>query len=58
MPTSERSRLLAFLLNVIPGLGFLYWNRRLAAFIYFSLTMSGLGGGVFLSLVANDGVIF
>lgn len=58
MPTSERSRLLAFLLNVIPGLGFLYWNRRLAAFIYFSLTMSGLGGGVFLSLVANDGGYF
>lgn len=54
MPTPERSRLLAFLLNVIPGLGFLYWNRRLAAFIYFCLIVSGMGGGVFLSLVSGS----
>lgn len=30
----ERSRLLAFLFNFIPGLGFLYWRRPVKAAIY------------------------
>ncbi|MHA7579580.1 multi-tm2 domain protein [Paenibacillus vandeheii] len=44
---SDRNKLLAFLLNLIPGLGFLYWGRAARAVIY-PLLFFGTGIGSFM----------
>ncbi|CAH1217157.1 hypothetical protein PAECIP111890_04536 [Paenibacillus sp. JJ-223] len=51
----ERSRLLAFLFNFIPGLGFLYWRRPVKAAIYPLLFFGTLVGSFMLAIVSHDG---
>lgn len=58
MPYTERSKLLAFLLNIIPGVGHYYWTRKANAFVYTILFFGCLAGGIFLSVVASDGAFF
>ncbi|MGY5486434.1 multi-tm2 domain protein [Paenibacillus sp. ALE2] len=58
MPYTERSKLLAFLLNIIPGVGHYYWTRKTNAFVYTILFFGCLAGGIFLSVVASDGAFF
>lgn len=47
MPYTERSKLLAFLLNIIPGVGHYYWTRKANAFVYTILFFGCLAGGIF-----------
>ncbi|EHS56520.1 hypothetical protein [Paenibacillus sp. Aloe-11] len=54
MPYTERSKLLAFLLNIIPGVGHYYWKRKANAFVYTILFFGCLAGGFFLAVVARD----
>ncbi|MDP4096601.1 hypothetical protein OIN60_07445 [Paenibacillus sp. P96] len=54
MPYAQRSRLLALLLNMVPGLGFLYWSRKIAGILYMLLFFGGLGGGVLLFAISGD----
>ncbi|TKH36078.1 multi-tm2 domain protein [Paenibacillus polymyxa] len=58
MPYTERSKLLAFLLNIIPGVGHYYWTRKANAFVYTILFFGCLAGGIFFSVVASDGTPF
>nr|WP_272037221.1 multi-tm2 domain protein [Paenibacillus sp. JJ-100] len=44
---SDRNKLLAFLLNLFPGLGFLYWRRNVRAVVY-PLLFFGTGIGFFM----------
>lgn len=44
---SDRNKLLAFLLNLIPGLGFMYWGRAARAVIY-PLLFFGTAVGSFM----------
>lgn len=44
---SDRNKLLAFLLNLFPGLGFLYWRRTARAVVY-PLLFFGTGIGFFM----------
>ncbi|WP_342551659.1 multi-tm2 domain protein [Paenibacillus sp. FSL R7-0652] len=44
---SDRNKLLAFLLNLFPGLGFLYWRRTVRAVVY-PLLFFGTGIGFFM----------
>ncbi|MGF6353746.1 hypothetical protein ABIE27_001656 [Paenibacillus sp. 4624] len=51
---SDRNKLLAFLLNLFPGLGFLYWRRTARAVVY-PLLFFGTGiGFVMLAYLAGD----
>ncbi|MGG4219887.1 multi-tm2 domain protein [Paenibacillus jamilae] len=58
MPYTERSKLLAFLLNIIPGVGHYYWSRKANAFVYTILFFGCLAGGIFLSVIASNGMPF
>lgn len=50
----QRSKFVALMLNVIPGLGHLYWGRRIRSFFYF-LTALGIAGiGVMASIDTYD----
>lgn len=53
-----RNRLLAFILNFIPGLGHLYWGKRGRGLIYPIFFFGGLLGGAFLAAVSNEGEFF
>ncbi|QLG39759.1 multi-tm2 domain protein [Paenibacillus sp. FSL W7-1088] len=51
---SDRNKILAFLLNLIPGLGFLYWRRPTRAVVY-PLLFFGTGiGFVMLALLTDE----
>ncbi|WP_339783016.1 multi-tm2 domain protein [Paenibacillus sp. FSL R7-0313] len=51
---SDRNKLLAFLLNLIPGLGFMYWRRPTRAVVY-PLLFFGTGiGFVMLALLTDE----
>ncbi len=51
---SDRNKLLAFLLNLFPGLGFLYWRRTARAVVY-PLLFFGTGiGFVMLAYLVGD----
>uniref|UniRef100_UPI00403EFA57 multi-tm2 domain protein n=1 Tax=Paenibacillus sp. FSL R5-0701 TaxID=2921654 RepID=UPI00403EFA57 len=51
---SDRNKLLAFLLNLIPGLGFMYWGRAARAVIYPLLFFGTAVGSFMLAMVTND----
>lgn len=50
----QRSKLAALLLNLIPGLGHVYWGNKSRGFIYFLLPLFMLASGAFLTMVANS----
>ncbi|WP_245338927.1 hypothetical protein [Paenibacillus shirakamiensis] len=54
----QRSRMLAFLLNVISGLGHFYWGRKTRSFVYMFLFFGALFGGAFLGMINNDDSFF
>ncbi|MEC0181870.1 multi-tm2 domain protein [Paenibacillus peoriae] len=54
MPYTEPSKLLAFLLNIIPGVGHYYWKRQANAFVYTILFFGCLTGGIFLAALVRD----
>ncbi|MFM9282142.1 hypothetical protein [Paenibacillus jiagnxiensis] len=54
MPDPQRSRLLALLLNMVPGLGFFYWNRKFAGFLYMLMFFGGILGGAILGAIIGD----
>ncbi|OWR29137.1 hypothetical protein CDO73_15840 [Saccharibacillus sp. O23] len=50
----QRSKFAALLLNVVPGLGHLYWGRRVRSFLYF-LSASGIFGiGLLVAIDSYD----
>ncbi|MEK4365269.1 multi-tm2 domain protein [Paenibacillus sp. FSL M8-0212] len=51
---SDRNKLLAFLLNLIPGLGFMYWGRAARAVIYPLLFFGTAVGSFMLAMVTTD----
>ncbi|WP_340386659.1 multi-tm2 domain protein [Paenibacillus sp. FSL E2-0151] len=51
---SDRNKLLAFLLNLIPGLGFIYWGRAARAVIYPLLFFGTAVGSFMLAMVTNE----
>ncbi|WP_370874774.1 multi-tm2 domain protein [Paenibacillus tundrae] len=51
---SDRNKLLAFLLNMIPGLGFLYWRRPIRAVVYPLLFFGTLVGFFMLGIVLSE----
>ncbi|GGO04140.1 DUF6677 family protein [Saccharibacillus kuerlensis] len=50
----QRSRVAALLLNMVPGLGHLYWGNKKRSFIYFLLIAGLFVGGVFLTIVTDE----
>lgn len=54
----NRNRMLAFLLNFIPGLGHLYWGKRGRGIFYPMFFFGGLLSGVLLSIASNEGFFF
>lgn len=52
-----RNRMLAFILNFIPGLGHLYWGRRTRGVIYPLFFFGGLLLGFLLAVASNEGGI-
>ncbi|SEL38552.1 multi-tm2 domain protein [Paenibacillus sp. OK003] len=51
---SDRNKLLAFLLNLIPGLGFLYWGRPARAVIYPLLFFGTAVGSFMLAILVSE----
>ncbi|WP_440109738.1 multi-tm2 domain protein [Paenibacillus sp. QZ-Y1] len=51
---SDRNKLLAFLLNLIPGLGFLYWGRAARAVIYPLLFFGTAVGSFMLAMMVSE----
>lgn len=51
---SDRNKLLAFLLNLIPGLGFLYWGRPARAVIYPLLFFGTAVGSFMLAMLVRE----
>ncbi|WP_254438250.1 DUF6677 family protein [Paenibacillus sp. DCT19] len=51
---SDRNKLLAFLLNLIPGLGFLYWRKPIRAVVYPLLFFGTLVGFFMLGMVLSE----
>ncbi|WP_258166458.1 multi-tm2 domain protein [Paenibacillus sp. PCH8] len=51
---SDRNKLLAFLLNLIPGLGFMYWGRAARAVIYPLLFFGTAVGSFMLAMVFSE----
>ncbi|CAM3284601.1 MULTISPECIES: multi-tm2 domain protein [Saccharibacillus] len=50
-----RSKLAALLLNLVPGLGHVYWGNRSRGFIYFLLPLFMLiGGGLLAAITESD----
>ncbi|GIO36770.1 hypothetical protein J41TS12_16310 [Paenibacillus antibioticophila] len=56
--TYPRSKMLALLLNLIPGLGYFYWGRKVRAFLYPFFFFGGLFLGAVVSMIADDGELF
>ncbi|GIP53447.1 hypothetical protein [Paenibacillus vini] len=56
--TYYRSRMLAFLLNFIPGLGHFYWGRKARGILYPIFFFGGLLGGFLIALATNEGEFF
>ncbi|WP_106767914.1 hypothetical protein [Paenibacillus faecalis] len=54
----QRNKGLAFIINVIPGLGHYYWGRRGRALLYPFIFFSLLIGGVVLSIATADDAPF
>lgn len=54
----QRNRMLAFLLNLIPGLGHLYWGNRGRGVSYPIFFFGILFGGALLAAVGQEGGIF
>ncbi|MCM3783964.1 multi-tm2 domain protein [Neobacillus mesonae] len=50
----DRSKLLAFLLNMVPGLGHYYYKSRVKGFIYGFLFFGLIGFGFLLLVVGNE----
>ncbi|MDO3409660.1 hypothetical protein QWJ34_07780 [Saccharibacillus sp. CPCC 101409] len=50
----QRSKVAALLLNIIPGLGHLYWGNKGRIFIYFLLIGTGMLGSIALSVLSGD----
>ncbi len=55
----QRSKFAALLLNAVPGLGHLYWGRRVRSFVYFLLASGIFGIGLLDSIGSynNDSLI-
>ncbi|MBE7682436.1 multi-tm2 domain protein [Paenibacillus sp. P13VS] len=51
---SDRNKIFAFLLNVIPGLGFLYWGRTAKAMIYPLIVFGSLIGAFMLAVIGDE----
>lgn len=51
----QRSRMLACILNLIPGFGHLYWGRKVKGAAYLILLFGGLLFGVVVSTLAHSG---
>lgn len=51
----NRSRMLAFILNCIPGLGHLYWGRKARGVLYPILFFGGLLFGLLVAMATNQG---
>ncbi|MGE6574666.1 multi-tm2 domain protein [Paenibacillus xylanexedens] len=51
---SDRNKLLAFLLNLIPGLGFMYWGRAARAVIYPLLFFGTAVGSFMLAWMVDE----
>ncbi|WP_179087835.1 multi-tm2 domain protein [Paenibacillus amylolyticus] len=51
---SDRNKLLAFLLNLIPGLGFMYWGRAARAVIYPLLFFGTAVGSFMLAMLVSE----
>lgn len=54
----QRSRMLACILNLIPGFGHLYWGRKFKGAAYLILLFGGLLFGVVVSLLAHSEELF
>lgn len=52
--TYPRSKMLALLLNVIPGLGHFYWGRKIRAFFYPFFFFGGLFLGVVGAIISRE----
>ncbi|AZK47218.1 hypothetical protein [Paenibacillus lentus] len=50
-----RNRMLAFMLNFIPGLGHLYWGRKVRGILYPLFFFGGLMLGFLVAVASNDG---
>lgn len=50
----QRNKGLAFIMNVIPGLGHYYWGRRGRALLYPLMFFGMLGGGFVLAVASSD----
>lgn len=50
----QRSKVLAFLLNILPGLGHYYWGRKGRALLYPLLFFGSLFGGFLLGLMSDS----
>lgn len=53
--TTPRSKMVALVLNILPGLGHYYWGRRGRSLIYPLLFFGSLFGGFVLGIMADDG---
>ncbi|RCX23318.1 hypothetical protein DFP94_101915 [Fontibacillus phaseoli] len=56
--TYYRSRMLAFILNFIPGLGHFYWGRKARGIFYPIFFFGGLFGGFLVAMAADAGEFF
>ncbi|HAF97684.1 MULTISPECIES: hypothetical protein [Paenibacillus] len=54
----QRSKMLAFILNFVPGLGHYYWGRNGRAVLYPLLFFGGLLGGLVLTFMAGSNTVF
>lgn len=50
----QRSKFAALMLNIIPGLGHLYWGRKIRSFFYFLIPLGILGIGGLASIDSYD----
>lgn len=53
--TPTRSKFLAFVLNVVPGVGLFYWTNKARSFIYLLILIIGVVGGMGLAIVSSNG---
>ncbi|GAB6930017.1 hypothetical protein JCM10914A_40000 [Paenibacillus sp. JCM 10914] len=54
----QRNKGLAFLLNILPGLGHYYWGRKGRALLYPTLFFGSLFGGFLLAIMAGSEPLF
>ncbi|MEJ8304688.1 multi-tm2 domain protein [Saccharibacillus sacchari] len=50
----QRSAFAALLLNIVPGLGHLYWGRRIRSFFYFLIALGIMALGILVSIDSYD----